>query len=62
MCLVDTQMGVASGETLFLHCAFLPLTAVVNFHITATAAHRSELIHDLLFLFFYHIKMLNQTS
>lgn len=36
MCLVDTQIGVASGEGLFLYCTFLPLTAVSKF--TATVA------------------------
>lgn len=58
MCLVDTRIGVASGEALFLYCTFLPSTAVVKF--TSQQQRPAELL--FLFVFFYHIKMLNQTN
>lgn len=49
MCLVDTRMGVASGEALFLDRAFVcfPSTAAVKF----TATRGREVIRNLLFLF-----------
>lgn len=56
MCLVDTRIGVASGEALFLYCTFLPSTAVVKF------TSQQQRPAELLFLFVFFLSYQNVKS